>query len=158
MNTITLYKQHSFLYTSSSDKILLRNNCDLLERDTSERVYQGNENNTSTTLYTYNTIKLVNIVYIIHDKESVEKFLMLNSNLAEFLLEAHIQIECRFGDVPLFLQLHTDYENSEWTKLFLIIKSNLADEEASETLEDLFKKWFFKQEKRIRKLVTISEE
>lgn len=158
MPTISTYKQHSFIYSNSNDLILLRGNCDYNSDNASLKPHPNYESNASTILYAYNTIKAIGIVYIIHEKDSVEKFLLQNNDLASLLLEAQVQIECRFGDVPLFLELHTDYENPGWTKLFLTIKSNLPNDEASEMLENLYKKWFFKQQKSLRKLLTITEE
>lgn len=158
MKNLNTYKRNSFLSAASSDKILFRNNCILFDKNIISNYNLNYEHNTAITLATYNDINAIGVVYIMTQKESIEKFLISNKDLVAILLEAQVQIECRFGDVPLFLQLHTDYENSEWTKLFLVIKNNLPNNEATSKLENIFKNWFFQKDKKIRRLLTISEE
>jgi len=157
MKKLSIYN-NSIVYAVSVDKILFRNNCDFFYEDVVSNLNLNCEYNTAITLSPYNDVKSIGIVYIMIEKEAVEKFLIANKFLCETLLEAQVQIECRFGAVPLYLHLHTDYENPESIKLFLVIKNNLSSDDASSMLEDLFKKWFFQKDKKIRKLLTISEE
>ncbi len=114
--------------------------------------------NTSTTISVYDDLNKITLCYIMTQDEELKDFLIANKNLISILLEAQVQIEARFGDVPLYLELHTDFENPEWTKIFLIIKNNLSNNDALEKLKNLFKTWFFFKDKSIKRLVTISEE
>jgi hypothetical protein len=116
------------------------------------------KHNTSITTSIYNGLKAISSVYISMQTEEIHSFLLENKDLISTLLEAQVQIESLFGDVPLYLELHSDFENPDWTKLFLIIKNNLPNSVALVQLEDLLKNWYFHKEKKIRNLLTISEE
>jgi hypothetical protein len=114
--------------------------------------------NTSITTSIYDEIKAINLIYITIQTEEINNFLLDNKFLVSSLLEAQVQIEAQFGDVPLYLELHTDFENPDWTKLFLIIKNNLPNDVAMEKLQYLLKNWFFLKDKKVKRFLTISEE
>lgn len=156
MATIDTYKRNSLL--SAKSEIILKDNCPVFSEGIAHNLELNLIYQSSTVLTALSNFKKVELVYIFENEEGIKNYLNKNKELIDLLLEAHIQIECRFGDAPLYLQLHTDFENSEWTKLFLVIKNNLHNDEARNKLEDLLRVWFFKKDKQVRKLLSISEE
>jgi hypothetical protein len=78
------------------------------------------------------------------------------------LEEVYGEVSQEFGHTPLYLELIQSYEDIEDVHLTLFIVTNLDVEEASEKLDQLCKKWWFKLIKQLpvkdRSLLNINLE
>jgi len=79
--------------------------------------------------------------YNINNPEEIKEFLLSNRDLIEILISGYEHIRRIFGDVPLYLELHSDPEEN-WDELFIVIKSYYPAEKAIELENKLFEEWF----------------
>ncbi|MDX2190146.1 MAG: hypothetical protein SFY32_09795 [Bacteroidota bacterium] len=91
-------------------------------------------------------------LFTILDSPRVLKFLFLNPNLIDTLLDAKLEIQKRFGDVKTKLELVHDEELEDWVTLFFIIstKINLKD------FNNFLMEWVFLQSIDFKRKVNFS--
>ena len=81
--------------------------------------------------------------FAFRNRDEVMHFLRQNRFLIALLLESEEKIGVEFGNrVQLILQVVRDPESDHDDELFLIVKTTLSPEEASESLERLDKNWW----------------
>ncbi len=115
----------------------------------------ANNYQTSTTLHEIDNLNLiVEKFFIVLDKNKLRQYLNENKIVVQVLLDAKSEILNRFGDVPVFLEIHDDKENANWSKLFMTVKNNSG----SSVFETFIRKWYFAKDKNVKKLLVITED
>ena len=88
-----------------------------------------------------NSIEWIGEVYILEDPNEIKRYLLANKDLIPILVEGYERITKIFGNVPLYLELHSDPEEG-WEELFIVIKTSYPTEKAFELENKLFEEWF----------------
>ncbi len=90
-----------------------------------------------------NPIELLEKTYTLKNHGEIKQFLIVNDDLIPILVEGYEQITKIFGDVPVYLELHSDPEEG-WEELFIVIKTGYPTKKAFELENKLFEEWFIR--------------
>jgi hypothetical protein len=80
--------------------------------------------------------------YIFKPKESVVSFLLRHSYLLGLLDDAYLEIRKIFPNDPLYLEYFRDPESAYFTRLFIIVTTDLKGKEALDKLHELDDQWW----------------
>ncbi len=104
-----------------------------------------------------NSIEQLGEIYIFENPDEIKHFLMANKDLIPILVKGHERITKIFGNVPLYLELHSDPEEG-WEELFIVIKTSYPAEKAFELENKLFKEWFIEVMDKVNGRLNFTEE
>jgi hypothetical protein len=89
--------------------------------------------------------------------KGVSSFLVKNEILIPFLKNAYLELVKRLPKAFYSLEVKQDAEIENWNTLFLYISPSQEAELFEELVQNFIVEWMFKQEKKIKKLVTIAD-
>lgn len=95
--------------------------------------------------------------YLFEEPEVIKRFLIINPDLTDILIEAYFIIKKIWGDLPIYLELHRDPEEG-WEELFIVIKSSYSPEEARSLMNKLEEEWYLDIMDKVGNKLCITEE
>jgi len=87
----------------------------------------------------------------------VNDFLASNDDLVDILLDAKKHISSIFGNVPVYLEVHSDPE-IDWDELFIVIKTNYDPLKAVNLENKLFEEYFVNVLDKVNERLNFVEE